>query len=69
MKTLAITCPNCGDPAVPIPLADLEGLHSGVTIRCPQCRSNIVFGVFTPGEYKEAILQSSVNCRATSQSP
>ncbi len=49
--TLPVTCPNCGIPWVDIPVSDLEGLHCGMSVDCPECGKDIVFGVFTADEY------------------
>lgn len=57
-RMLAVTCPNCGDPAVPIPLADLDGLHCGLTVMCPMCGEDIIFGTFTTDEYEKIINQA-----------
>lgn len=50
-KTLPVQCPNCGDPAVEVPLDRLESLHSGVTVDCSECGDAMVFDVMSTDEY------------------
>ncbi len=50
MTNILIDCPNCGE-SVDIPTDDLELLHSGVSVDCPSCSEDIVFGVFSAGEW------------------
>ncbi|MEA3339464.1 MAG: hypothetical protein U9R15_05805 [Chloroflexota bacterium] len=45
---IGVACPHCGDPAVPIWVDELDGLHTGVTVECPKCKCDIVFEVTTP---------------------
>ncbi|MGD9101023.1 MAG: hypothetical protein PVF45_11130 [Anaerolineae bacterium] len=51
LETLPVACPNCGDPAVGIPVEQLETLHSGMSVDCPECGGHITFAVLSPAEW------------------
>ena len=50
--TLPVQCPHCAEQ-VPVPLDELEFLHSGVTVNCPECGGEVVFDVSAPDERAE----------------
>ena len=52
---IGVQCPNCGDPSVPIPVDEMDGLDCGMTIVCPRCKQPIVFGVFSVDEYTKFV--------------
>lgn len=50
--TLPVQCPNCAE-RIDIPLDKLEFLHSGMSVSCPECETEIVFDVETRAYHTE----------------